>query len=326
MVVHDPDSQRQPGAGDVMAVPASPKQRTDGRILDEDAFPRSRAFLHGCQGYAERSGCRFRGEDFRGICDDLLVSEATSPSSKRSSRSSPKAADQASAEVPLVGAARAKDSGPLLTVKLQAEPALREFAARLHSKDEGLEEELDRALRIVLAESARNAMIATFQALELWPPSPPPPGVDEEDCAYQDVSAPLPEVAQRLYNDSVRRLMDTNGVLQGLEVRARTASFMIDFAQAIGIPLPETSGTHAELMKEFAASVSAWEKQQSHDLRATCFGDDHDAETQSQPEGNPKKWFKENETAIIGVAAGALAVAAAVASTAAVVNKSSRHR
>ena len=31
----------------------------------------------------------------------------------------------------------------------------------------------------------------------------------EDDCAYEDVSAPLPEIAQRLYNDHLRRRSDT---------------------------------------------------------------------------------------------------------------------
>mmetsp|Transcript_468 Transcript_468/g.1539 ORF Transcript_468/g.1539 Transcript_468/m.1539 type:complete len:322 (+) Transcript_468:106-1071(+) len=321
MVVRDPDTQPARGTSEDC------QATSEGcRILDEDAFPRSRDFLRASQEYASSSGCRFRGEDFRGICDDLLAAEAPIPSGRKAVTSASTTPKDGNKNIPLIGAARSRDAGPLLTVKLKLADALREYAARLRSADQGLEEELDRALRTVLAESARNAMIAQFQALELWPPVPPP-AVEDEDCAYQDVSAPLPVVAQRLYNDQVRRVCDTSGVLSGLEVRARTASFLIDFAQAVGMPLPETNNTHADLMKELAVSVSAWEKEQQGELRAIYGG--------PQEEQDPKKsggqehiqnWFNNNGTAILGATAGALTVAAAVASTAAIVHKTSRQR
>mmetsp|Transcript_6691 Transcript_6691/g.11721 ORF Transcript_6691/g.11721 Transcript_6691/m.11721 type:complete len:321 (-) Transcript_6691:111-1073(-) len=320
MVVRDPDTTSTRGAsGECQATSEVP------RILDEDAFPRSRDFLRASQEYASSSGCRFRGEDFRGICDDLLASEAPSPSARRDMTSSTALLQDGKKQVPLIGAARSRDAGPLLTVKLQLADALREYAARLRSADKGLEEELDRALRTVLAESARNAMIAQFQALELWPPAPPP-AIDEEDCAYQDVSAPLPVVAQRLYNDQVRRLCDSTGVLSGLEARARTASFLIDFAQAIGMPLPETSNTHADLMKELAASVSEWEQQQQKEWRASCGEQDEQDVKRLGTQEHVQNWFNNNGTAILGATAGALTVAAAVASTAAIVHKSARQR
>ena len=31
----------------------------------------------------------------------------------------------------------------------------------------------------------RNAMIAAFQRLELWPPTPPPEGIEDDDCCYE---------------------------------------------------------------------------------------------------------------------------------------------
>merc|ERR1712129_197171 len=68
--------------------------------------------------------------------------------------------------------------------------------------------ELERAFSVVMEESVRNAMVSAFQRLDMWPPRPTPAGVCMEDCSYEDVSAPLAVVAQRAYNDELRRARD----------------------------------------------------------------------------------------------------------------------
>ena len=47
-----------------------------------------------------------------------------------------------------------------------------------------MEEELKHAFSIVMAESVRNAMVAMFKAMTMFPPTPPPGNVFEDDCAF----------------------------------------------------------------------------------------------------------------------------------------------
>jgi len=110
-----------------------------------------------------------------------------------------------------------------------------------------------------MVESVRNAMVGMFKALDMFPPAPPPAMVDDEDCAYEDVTAPLPAVAQRLYNDQVRRLSDCGddaGFAGRLYRRAMTASFIVDFASAQGIPLPQVSETQQSMLRELSDRVA----------------------------------------------------------------------
>lgn len=204
--------------------------------LDEGSFRHFRPLLAACQDYALHSGCRFRSESFDGI-----------PEYEGSSASPADA----------VGPTRSRDSGPRLAAKLCAAPVVREFSARLRRGDDAaLAEELERAHRVVMAESVRNAMMGMLKALDLFPPAPPPVGVAEDDCSYEDVTAPLPVIGQRLYNDSVRRLTDATETRPSrVEWRAATASFLVDFAEGVGVALPLVPETQREMLRELAVRV-----------------------------------------------------------------------
>merc|ERR1719469_1823240 len=92
-------------------------------------------------------------------------------------------------------------------------------------------------------------MAGMFQALEMFPPSPAPKDIDDEDCAHEDTSAPLPAIAQRLYNEKARRVSDPNGAGR-LEKRARTAAFIVGFA------LPPIPDTQRDMLQELSSRVA----------------------------------------------------------------------
>lgn len=204
--------------------------------LDEESFRHFAPLLAASQAYAGRSGCRFRGASF----DDLD-----------------------SCEEAIGGSPSAAALGDL-EAKLQAAPSVQGFAERLRLGEPALVEELDRAFRIVIAESYRNMMIATCKGLGLFPPLAAPDAVSEDDCSYEDVSAPLPCIGQRLYNDQVRRdyhdaHIATRGQRPGrLQRRAMTAAYLVDFAHCSGITLPPVPETYQEMLQEFSARTAEW--------------------------------------------------------------------
>eukprot|EP00929_Paragymnodinium_shiwhaense_P119615 TRINITY_DN91518_c0_g1_i1.p1 TRINITY_DN91518_c0_g1~~TRINITY_DN91518_c0_g1_i1.p1 ORF type:complete len:334 (+),score=61.55 TRINITY_DN91518_c0_g1_i1:53-1054(+) len=198
--------------------------------LDETAFPRFAPLLKEAQDYANLSGCRFRSSSFKDLGD---VDPATG--------------------LAVVGNSRASDPGPRLAAKLRAAPRVREFTERLNGDEPGLVEELDRAFRVVMVETVRNAMRGLFKQLDMFPPPSPPVGISDEDCSYEDVTEPLPVIAQRLYNDEVRRLHDVAGAYgPRLERRALTAAFIVDFAEGAGRVLPTMPETQQMMLREFA--------------------------------------------------------------------------
>lgn len=212
-------------------------QQSEINALDENAFRHFAPLLAASQSYASRSGCRFRSRSFDGIS----VSRGGQPSKMPAS----------------VSAERAKDPGPRLAAKLRAADMVHQFEERLRAKEPELLEEVDRAFRIVMVESVRNAMMGMFTALSMFPPSPAPSDIGDEDCSYEDVSAPLPAISQRLYNDQARRVLDVDASGPGrLERRAKTAAFIMDFAEATGVPMPEIPDTQQSMLKEMLARVS----------------------------------------------------------------------
>jgi hypothetical protein len=122
--------------------------------------------------------------------------------------------------------------------------------------------EVRKACDVVMAESVRNAMISTCKELELFPPPPAlmkGPVVNEDDCAYEDCTAPLPVIAQRLYNDSEQRLL--YGECEGRAKQKTlllTAFFITDFIEHIGIATPPLSPTARSMLSDFATSVAEW--------------------------------------------------------------------
>eukprot|EP00927_Polykrikos_kofoidii_P039165 TRINITY_DN3359_c0_g2_i1.p1 TRINITY_DN3359_c0_g2~~TRINITY_DN3359_c0_g2_i1.p1 ORF type:complete len:437 (-),score=44.06 TRINITY_DN3359_c0_g2_i1:426-1736(-) len=198
--------------------------------------------LSASQDYASHSGCRFRGDDFG------VTSAADS---------------NATADVYVEQETASESHDSFRAAKIWAEPIVRKFADRLRSGDVALVEEIERAFRLVMVESVRNAMMATFQRLELWPPRDASPTMDDDDCAYEDTTASLPEIAQRLHNDEKRRQLHLVGIggLCRLRQRAMTAAFLIDFASEIGVALPEMSSTVVLMLADFEARVEEWEGQ-----------------------------------------------------------------
>merc|ERR1719213_172879 len=112
-------------------------------------------------------------------------------------------------------------------------------------------------------------MIATVKGLGLFPPPRTPESVHGDDCSYEDVSAPLPMIAQRLYNDQLRRQRDEG--LQGRQQRrAMTAAFLVDFAHHAGAKLPESPETYSSLLQEFSVRHFEFADKESAKKRAAA--------------------------------------------------------
>lgn len=189
-------------------------------VLDEAAFQHFGPLLASCQRYAGHSGYRFQGASFCGVprCDP-----------------SPAVIDRK----------------PRLAAKIEAAPAVDEYTARLCAGEPGLIREVEFAHNIVMAESVRNAMMAMCQALDIFPPTPQPASIDDGDCAYEDVTAPLPIIAQRLHNHQSQRMFNSTRGPDELQRRALTAAFIVDFASEAGIKMPPMPQTQQSMLKEF---------------------------------------------------------------------------
>eukprot|EP00928_Gymnodinium_smaydae_P050125 TRINITY_DN33730_c0_g1_i1.p1 TRINITY_DN33730_c0_g1~~TRINITY_DN33730_c0_g1_i1.p1 ORF type:complete len:432 (+),score=90.10 TRINITY_DN33730_c0_g1_i1:66-1361(+) len=195
--------------------------------LDESLFRNFAPLLAASQSYASHSGCRFSGDSFR-------AASAADVSGERV-----EAAGAAASGAAAPGAASASSSRA--AARLEAAPLVREFADRLRAGERGLVEDLENAVAIESAESIRSGMVGVFRALEMFPPEPSPDGVDESDCNYFDESASLPIIAQRLYNDETLRVRSKmDGAPYPSEKHARTAAFLVEFAEESHIVVPET--------------------------------------------------------------------------------------
>jgi len=200
--------------------------------LHTDGFPAFRLLLEKCQDYADLSGCRFE----RGALADFVELKANLPSGLKSGQAE-----------------------RLVAAKLKAATTIEEFARRLRDGEEQLVHCVDNAYHLVMSESVRNGIVATCREVGLWPPQPPPPDVGTDDCTYEDTTAPLPKIAQRAHNDEARRQRE-----EGFKValkRAATASFLVDFAAEVGVPLPTLSSSHEEMLQEFMVRVEEWGQQ-----------------------------------------------------------------
>eukprot|EP00747_Dinoflagellata_sp_TGD_P193661 gnl/TRDRNA2_/TRDRNA2_60119_c0_seq1.p1 gnl/TRDRNA2_/TRDRNA2_60119_c0~~gnl/TRDRNA2_/TRDRNA2_60119_c0_seq1.p1 ORF type:complete len:328 (-),score=42.01 gnl/TRDRNA2_/TRDRNA2_60119_c0_seq1:60-1043(-) len=209
--------------------------------LDVESFPRFAPLLEMCQDYSQFTGHRFRRKSFDGIVP------------RPDSRS-------------VVGSTH-EGLAPLYA-KVKAAASISEFQQRLLDREAGLVEEFHTAFRICMLESVRNDMIMTLKSLDMWgdDPSKPSEGVPDTDCSWEDVSAPLDVIAQRLFNDHVRR--NSNRV-RCLRRRAETASFVVDFAYEVGYPLPEMSETHLMMLDEFNRTASEWRRRLDERAQST---------------------------------------------------------
>eukprot|EP00440_Ansanella_granifera_P023161 gb/GFBE01025151.1/.p1 GENE.gb/GFBE01025151.1/~~gb/GFBE01025151.1/.p1 ORF type:complete len:382 (+),score=96.81 gb/GFBE01025151.1/:1-1146(+) len=196
--------------------------------LDEKAFASFAPLLAASQEYAGNTGCRFRSDSFSCL-----------------SRQKQKEVKGASNEL-----------------SEWAEAVVREFADRLIAREPALLEEMDRAFEIVMDESVRNAMIAAFREVELWPPVPRPDSICDDDCDYEDLQAPVPVIAQRAWNDEAKRRRAAHGADEQFR-RAVTASYLVDFAHEVGWQLPAAAQSHMEKLSEFGARMAEWSQAQT---------------------------------------------------------------
>lgn len=207
--------------------------------LDEEEFKLFAPFLAASQDYAGLSGCRFRSDSFSSLEQAKSLSDPRRWAAKRSLKA-----------------------------------AVQEFAARLRAGEEVLLQETAHALNLVMAESVRNAMTATFRELDLWPPSSRPPGISDDDCAYDDLSAPIEMIAQRAWNDEMQRQRDaSNGGGGGagrLFRRAVTASYIVDFVHAMGVHLQQEQSSQLAALERFGDIVSRWESQRKAEVDTAC--------------------------------------------------------
>lgn len=205
------------------------QHQDDPRPLEESCYPSFAHLIRDCQTYASLSGCRFSIAAFDGIdCDKNRV--------------------------PVVSDKRSQDAGPLLSAKLRAAPTVREFKKRLRKGDERLATDLTRAFHSVMKETARNSMIAHCKAEDFFPPLPAPRGVDDEDCNWDEVGlASAPVIAQRLYNDEARRLLEPQAL-----VYAKTSSFIVEFADEIGVALPKLPAERTNMLQQFQKDLASW--------------------------------------------------------------------
>jgi len=199
---------------------AASQQRLDGATgdcLDLGSFPMFAPLLEACQDFAQLSGCRFATGTLRDM--------------------------EAGKDTEMFAALR------------KAAPVVSEFKRRLEIPEEDLRETVLRAYRLVMDESVRSGIIATCRELDMWP-ARPLMGIRDDDCAFEDTSAPLPMIAQRAYNDEMRRQKED--AMQPLKKRAVTASFIVDFATEVGVDVPPLSEKHKEMLQEFMSRVEEW--------------------------------------------------------------------
>jgi len=195
-------------------------------------FPHFAELLEASQDYAKLSGFRFRSRSFDGIPESTGNNEA----------------------VQELGEQRFGDSGTWLLAKLLAAPAVQSYTSRLQAGEPALLEELERCSRIVFAESVRNIMIVSLRGMQMWPPQQAVEGVDEDDCAYQDTSATLPVIAQRLYNAEKGR---EDAGDHEKEV-AKLAFYIVEFAEQVGVELPAMPQTFDMMLQEFVLRMREW--------------------------------------------------------------------
>jgi hypothetical protein len=190
-------------------------------VFDLHSFPAFRPLLEACQEYAKITGSRF----LKGTLNDLQSNannrEAT---------------------------AKLRESADLVN----------KFRLRLLERDPDLMPSLKFAYQRVMTESVRNGIVGTCKQLNLWPPKPCPANVLDDDCAWQDMSALLPEIAQRVFNEDSKR--GQNQELTPLQLQATTASFIVDFATDVGAAseLSSPDDMHKEQLAEFQLRVDEW--------------------------------------------------------------------
>jgi len=185
--------------------------------------------------------------------------------------------------------------------RLEAMPAVSEFAERLASGAAGCPEELLRdfkaAEKLVLREAVFCSMVSTCRSVELWPAKA---GLSSSDTAYQDTSEPLERIAQRLYNFT--ELRRSHGEEQAHTRLMLAASFVLEFGCAHGLPPTQSDPVAEDMLMGFLARVKEWgERHKKQELRPSL------DQLPTSLRGKAESWWKANWK---GVAVGAGLLAA----------------
>eukprot|EP00435_Cladocopium_sp_Y103_P043359 s254_g12.t1 len=189
-------------------------------FLDAKAFPHFSVLLQAAEGYARHSGCRFRKGSFSELPTD---------------------GDEA-------------PEGSRLATKLHAAPTVQEFMEKVRGQtDQALATELNEAFNILWSESMRCSMAARCQQLDLWPPYPPPEGIEATDVDCSKDTSSLFAMAQRLYNQDQQRNASSTRLLS-------TASFLADFAFEAGLPTPQFFLTRDPVTEKFETLAEEYEQ------------------------------------------------------------------
>lgn len=304
--------------------------------FDWESFRHFSPLLEASQEYAGRSGCRFRSSSFDGCLDaesggggcpaPAAAALARPSSAGRGARrasghgagldGASAEADAAAAEAPSRGRSASTSAksgaGACSSPKVRMAPAVREYARRLRAGEPALMEELERAFRLVMSESVRNSMVTTCRALCIFPPPSLPHEVLDDDYTFEDVSAPLLVIAQRLYNDKLRREREaevSEGRCSRAERRAMTAAFIVDFAHEVGVALPPMPETHQLILRDFALQASEWGAEARARRGQVAGGGIQDGDAPQEKRGSwmkdPSSW---GATRFLAATAAALAV------------------
>jgi hypothetical protein len=234
--------------------------------LDSHAFGHFAPLLEACQQYAQRSGYRFQGFSFEALSLEPPATDANSDQPEGALAVPWKEGDLI---LSAAGASPLEPVSQLLLAEVKALPTARTFQERMRSGEAALLADLAEAFHVMIEEGVRNSMIGTCTALELWPPPHEQVrDVSSDDCSFQDTSASMPVIAQRLFNDERRRRGSAEGpsTLGGgawdpARKRAATASFLTDFAVEAGVETPPMEEDCKTMITAFNARASEWEKQ-----------------------------------------------------------------
>lgn len=236
-------------------------------VFDFILFPRFTPLLEACTPFARLTGCRYT---------NALVQDIRGDGS---------AADEA---------------------RFAAMPAISDYASHCKHPVEcdGLLREFRLAERIVLREAVFKSLCSTCNSLDLWPPHKT--GVPPDDVMYQDTSAPLEELAQRLYNFVQWRRAATGEEERNTRL-SLAASFVLEFGLEHGLAKGDPDEAPQNMLMEFLARVKEYgERVHLHDL-SPCFDDELPPSVRELAE----QWWRRNWKGV-AVGVGVLAVGAAV--------------
>lgn len=205
--------------------------------LDEESFPQFAPLLAACQDYASHSRCCFRSSDFTQLEVDMT--------SLQNLQDDDELFDRRQAAVVVTHFSQ--------HLKVAMWAASNDMATL---QQQALMDDLRQAYRTVVGENVRKMMITTCTGLSMFPPTESLTDIDSHDCSYEDVYSPFPVIAQRLYNEDQMRQRHGKRRWQRLE---QTASFILDFAQEVGVAVPETSEAYQAVLAEFQLRCLEWQ-------------------------------------------------------------------